>query len=141
MAYKSRGRKENDGKYLRLTGMWESKKKGLFTGKLRSEDVVKLIEKAEEADKAGAEMVFFLWENEQESRKDPIFTLQVSVADEEGRGRGRWRSSREEEEEPKRRSSRDEKEEEPEEEEEKPRRGRKASEPEPRGKKAKKNDW
>ncbi len=128
-------RRERDSKYLRLTGLWESKKGGLFTGKLRAEDVEKLIEKCEEADKANSQIVFFLWENDQKrNRKDPDFTLQAAVADEEQSSRRR--SSRddddEEEDKPKRRGKRDEPDDD-EEEEEKPKRTSKTT-------KSKKND-
>jgi hypothetical protein len=151
MAY--RRRQDNDGKYLRLTGLWANKKKdNLWTGKMKAEDVVKLIEKADEADKAGAELVFFLWANDQKKRNDPEFTIQVSVSEEEvggGRGRlygrssGRGREDREDREDSRdndRDNDREEKEPEP---EEKPRgRGRKAEpEPAPRGKKDKRDDW
>ena len=90
----ARGR-ENDGKYLRLTGLWPSKKDGLFSGKLRPEDISKLLEKADEADKDGLPLVFLLWENtDKRGRKDPDFTLQVTIAEEDSGGRGRSSSSR-----------------------------------------------
>lgn len=94
MAYRRGGRKDNDGKYLRLTGMWQSKKRdNLWSGKLRPEDIDKLIEKAEEAAKAGVELMFFLWENtEKDGPKSPDFTLQVTVAEEEA-GSSRSRKS------------------------------------------------
>lgn len=90
-----RGNRDNDGKYLRLTGLWPSKKKDtLWTGKFRNEDLGKLLDKAEEADKAGSDLVFFLWENtEKEGKRDPEFTLQVTVSEDQENGRGRGRSS------------------------------------------------
>ena len=139
---RSSGR-DNDGKYLRLTGLWPNQKKdNLWTGKMRAEDVAKLIEKADEAEQAGVDLVFFLWENQEKNgRKDPDFTIQMSVADSDGGGRGRSSGSRREEREPEPRSSRRrEPEPEPEEEQQeeeqqeeaprKPARGR-TKEPEP----------
>ncbi len=112
-------RKDKDSKYVRLTGMWESKKEGLFTGRLRAEDIDKLSEKVEEAKEAGVPLVFFLWQNEKDSRKDPDFTLQVALGEEEEGGRKPFKKSfkkRDEEEEedeaPKKKSKRDEEEEE-----------------------------
>jgi hypothetical protein len=86
-----RGNRDNDGKYLRLTGLWPSKKNdALWTGKFRNEDIGKLLEKVEQADKDGADLVFFLWENtEKNGKKDPDFTVQVSVSEDEGGSRGR----------------------------------------------------
>ena len=90
-----RGRKENDGKYLRLTGLWPSKKNdALWTGKFRNQDLEKLIEKCEQADKAGADLVVFLWENkEKDGQKDPDFTVQVSISEDDGKSRRGGRSS------------------------------------------------
>lgn len=91
-----RGR-NNDGKYLRLTGLWPSKNKdGLWTGKFRNQDLEKLQEKVQEALDNRSDMAFFLWENDGKSRKDPEFTLQTTVSDSDGGGRSRYgnRSSR-----------------------------------------------
>jgi len=117
MSYRGRSNRssgrDNDGKYLRLTGLWPNQKKdNLWTGKMRAEDVAKLIEKADEADQAGVDLVFFLWQNQEKNgRKDPDFTIQMSVADSDGGGRGRgWSGrdsgSRREEREPEPRNSR-----------------------------------
>jgi len=151
-----RGGSDNEGKYLRLTGLWPSKKNNsLWTGKFRNQDIGRLQDKIQEADDAGADLVVFLWENnEKKGNKDPEFTVQISVAEDNGGGRqsNRGRSSGSS-----RRSSRDNdrdseqdndqnsdddsneenKDEEPEEREEKPsRRSPKSDKPEPkRGKK------
>lgn len=95
MSFRDRGRKENDGKYLRLTGLWPSRKKDtLWTGKFRNQDIEQLLVKVEEADKAGADLLFFLWENtEKDGKKDPDFTLQVTVADDQENGRSRGGAS------------------------------------------------
>ena len=89
----ARGR-DNNGKNVRLTGLWPSKKDGLFSGKLRPEDIEKLQDKVEEAAKNDAALVFLLWENtDKRGRKDPDFTLQVTVSEDEGGGSRRGRSS------------------------------------------------
>lgn len=90
----SRRSEERDSKYVRLTGMWPTKKDGLFTGKMRTEDIDKLIEKAEEAEKNDKQLVFFLWENDKKERKDPEFTLQMAIAEEQEGARSSGRSSR-----------------------------------------------
>ncbi len=165
MGFRSR-RKEADSKYLRLTGLWQNKKKdNLFTGKMRAEDVEKLVEKAGEAVDAGVDLVFFLWENEKDSQKDPDFTLQCVVAEEEVGGfrtkskrsthSGRDREeSRDEDRDRKRSSRRDEEDapeeateeaqDEPEEREEKPRSRSRKPEPAPalaRKSKKDQDDW
>lgn len=106
MAWKKRSSKAEDGKYLRLTGLWQNKKKdNLFTGKMKAEDVQKLFEKCDEAVNDNSDLVFFLWVNNQEKRNDPEFTLQVSISEGEvgsGRksyGRGRDRDDRDDREE------------------------------------------
>ena len=86
----ARDRDERDSKYVRLTGLWESKKRGLFSGKLREQDIEKLVEKIDEAKDAGSDLIFFLWENnDKRGRKDPDYTLQVAVAEDAGVGTGR----------------------------------------------------
>lgn len=95
MGRSRRGGRGGNDKFLRLTGLWQSKKKdNLFSGKLRNQDLDKLIEKAKEAQDNDADLMFFLWENDQESRKDPVFTLQTAVAEGDGGGRGSSRNRR-----------------------------------------------
>ena len=111
MAFKKRGFKKSgkggNDKYLRLTGLWPSKNnEDLYTGRVKAEEVEALIEKFTEALESDAPIVFSLWVNEQESRKDPEFTLQCFVGDSEesprsSRGKksyGSKRKSRDEEE-------------------------------------------
>ena len=85
-----RGNRDNDGKYLRLTGLWPSKKKDtLWTGKIRNQDIGTLQDKIQEADDAGADLVVFLWENtNKKGKRDPEFTVQISVSEDDGNGRG-----------------------------------------------------
>lgn len=144
--------KDNDGKYLRLTGLWASKSNSaLFTGRAAAEQIEELLKRCEEALDADAPLVFSLWENDKKkSKRDPEFSLQAFVGDSEEKPKSSRssRSSRDDKEEDredsrdrKRRPARDEEpaddepedapEDEAEEEpEEKPRR-RTASKPEP----------
>ncbi len=80
--------RDREDKYVRLTGLWESKKRGLFSGKLREQDIEKLVEKIDEAKDAGSDLIFFLWENnDKRGRKDP----RLHVASCSGRRRcGGW---------------------------------------------------
>ena len=111
MSWGKKKRGGNDGKYLRLTGLWQSKnKENLYTGKLRAEDVEKLAAKIEEAD--GSDIGFFLWVNEQESRKDPQFTLQCAVSESDGGFSSKKRNRRDEEEEEDQEEQKDDEEEE-----------------------------
>lgn len=110
-------RRERDNKFLRLTGLWPNKNnKKLYTGKLRAQDVGKLIDKLEEAD--GNDIAFFLWENDAESRKDPVFTLQCTVSDSGFGGKKKYRDEDEDRSSRRSRRDRDEEEEEEEEQEE-----------------------
>lgn len=63
----------------RLTGLFKSKKQGLWVGTARPEDIEGLITKIKEAKKAGRGLTFFLWKNEGEG---PVFSLNCDVAQE-----------------------------------------------------------
>lgn len=93
MAFKKRG--GGNDKYLRLTGLWQSKNNdALWTGRLKQEQVEDLLKKVEEANEAEAPIVFSLWENkDREGKRDPEFSLQCFVGDKEEEG-GSSRSSR-----------------------------------------------
>lgn len=106
MAFKRKGFKKGntESKYIRLTGLWQSKgNEDLYTGKAKEEQIEKLLKAANEALESGAPLVFSLWvNNEKESRKDPEFSLQTFVGDVEEKPRERGgfkRKNREEEEE------------------------------------------
>ena len=114
--------KDNDGKYLRLTGLWESKtNSALFTGRAAAEQIEELLKRCEEALDADAPLVFSLWENDKKkSKRDPEFSLQAFVGDAEEKPRSS-RSSR---------SSRDDKEEDREESRDRKRQSSRDEEPE-----------
>ena len=87
---RDRGRgRQGDGKYVRLTGLWENRnKRGMFTGKIRNQDIQKIMRKFEECDDKRADVVVFLWENNNKrGQKDPDFTVQIAEAEDRG-GRG-----------------------------------------------------
>ncbi len=88
-------------KYLRLTGLWQSKgNSDHFTGKLRVEDVDGLKAKVKEAIENDAPLVFSMWVNAQKTRKDPKYSLQCFVGDnEEMPKRKKWAREEPEEEE------------------------------------------
>ena len=129
MAFKKRFKKGSDSKYIRLTGLWQSKgNEDLYTGKAKEEQIEKLLKAAEEALESGAPLVFSLWvNNEKESRKDPEFSLQTFIGDaeekprERGGNRGFKRKTREDNEEEDDNNEEDSNEEDSEEEGEKPR--------------------
>lgn len=91
-----RRNRDNDGKYVRLTGLWPSKKNDtLWSGKIRNQDIGAVIDKLDEADKENADVVVFLWENkERNGKKDPEFTVQIAVSEGDDNSRGRGRGSR-----------------------------------------------
>ena len=65
----------------RLTGLFKSKKQGLWVGTARPEDVERLISKIKEAVKAKRGLTFFLWKNDSEGG-GPVFSLNCDVAQE-----------------------------------------------------------
>ena len=87
---RDRGRgRQDDGKYVRLTGLWENRnKRGMFTGKIRNQDIGKILRKLEDCDGNRSDVVEFLWENNNKrGQKDPDFTVQIAEAEDRG-GRG-----------------------------------------------------
>lgn len=113
MAFRSKSKKSGNDKYLRLTGMWQSKNNdALWTGRLKEEQIEALNDKVAEALDAGAPLCFSLWENDKkESKRDPEFSLQCFVGDSEEKPRSSRRSNRDDRDDT-RRKSRDEDEEE-----------------------------
>lgn len=64
------------GKALRLTGLFAGKRDGCFSGKLRDEDASNLAALIQEAQSAGQQIVFFLWEN----NGNPQFSLTANIS-------------------------------------------------------------
>ena len=75
MAY-SRGKSK--GSSTRLTGLFATKRKGLFVGTARPEDIANLIEKIKEAKAAGKGLTFFVWKND--PGRGPALSLSADVA-------------------------------------------------------------
>lgn len=116
-----RFKKGGNDKYLRLTGLWQSKgNEDLMTGRVKPEDVEALLKRCEDAIEAEAPLVFSLWNNtKKESPRDPECTLQCFVGEAEEYPKKSYGSKK-----------RREEPEEEEEEEEKPRRKKAAEEEE-----------
>lgn len=85
-SYGNRSPRGNDGerKALRLTGLFAGKRAGLFSGRLRDEDAENLKALIEEAQSAGQQISFFLWENQQ----GPQFSLTANIAAQKSFGGG-----------------------------------------------------
>lgn len=64
------------GKALRLTGLFEGKREGCFSGKLRAEDAENLANLIQEAQSTNQQIVFFLWENQ----GNPTFSLTANIS-------------------------------------------------------------
>jgi hypothetical protein len=109
MAFRSKKRSGGNDKYLRLTGLWQSKGNSeLWTGKAKVEQIEDLIKRAEEALENESPLIFGLWENtKKESKRDPEFSLQCFVGDPEEKPRSSRGRDRDEERGSSRRSSRD----------------------------------
>lgn len=67
---------------VRLTGLFRSKRPGLFVGGARDQAFADLIAKVKEAKAAGRGITFFLWRNDPTKSKNPNgppFSLSVDV--------------------------------------------------------------
>ena len=73
------GKKKGQG--VRLTGLFKSREnKKLCTGSIQADnlgELIALIKKAKGEEKG---IVFFLWKNDVESPKDPLFTLKANIS-------------------------------------------------------------
>ncbi len=69
----------NNGKGVRITGLFAGKREGCYSGKLRGDDIANLIGLLEEASSSNQEVVFFLWENQPEQGR-PLFSLTGNIA-------------------------------------------------------------
>ena len=85
---------QGDRQALRLTGLFSGKKQGLFSGRLRAEDMENLKGLIEEALASGQALSFFLWENQVTSPKTPQFSLTANIsAPSQGGGQGGFKKS------------------------------------------------
>src|SRR5258705_4228101 len=84
MAFKFRGKKKK-GTSVRLTGMFKTKRRGLWVGSVTElEEMKGKIGTAIAEDKG---LVFFLWKNEDED--GPAYTLSMDVSQDEDRPKGK----------------------------------------------------
>ena len=86
------GKSGGNSNSVRLTGLFAGKKEGLFTGRLRSEDIENLMNLLGEAQEAQKEVAVFLWENQGR----PEFSLTAGIAQEFKKkfGRGNYGGGR-----------------------------------------------
>lgn len=84
MAFKFRGKKKK-GTSVRLTGMFKTKRRGLWVGSVTEIDEMKSKIKTAIAEDKG--LVFFLWKNEDED--GPAYTLSMDVSQDEDRPKGK----------------------------------------------------
>lgn len=78
------------GKALRLTGLFEGKRDGCFSGKLRAEDADNLAQLIQEAQSTNQQIVFFLWENRDNPRFSLTANISAPVKKSWGGNRGGW---------------------------------------------------
>jgi hypothetical protein len=83
MAFKFRGKSKKKGTSLRLTGMFKTKRRGLFVGSVSELGEMKDKLKAALAEEKG--LVFFLWRNEDTEEGGPAYTLSMDVSQEDDR--------------------------------------------------------
>lgn len=74
---RSRGRSNSNPDRVRLTGLWESKRQGLFTGGVKEVEALKDL--CEQALADGKDIRIALFENDARSRRDPQFTVYASI--------------------------------------------------------------
>jgi len=87
MAFKFRGKSKKKGTSLRLTGLFKTKRRGLWVGSVTELDEMKAKFKAALAEDKG--LVFFLWKNEDED--GPAYTISMDVQQDDDRPRGKKR--------------------------------------------------
>src|SRR5688572_14487388 len=79
MAFKRNFKRGNSkNKSARITGLFRSKRKGLYVGTARPEDIEKLVEKIKAAMRAKKGLTLFLWKND--DADGPAFSLSADVA-------------------------------------------------------------
>ena len=90
MAYSSRGNrggsKKKEYTSVQCTGLFKTKKKGLYVGSTTDEYFDKFVEKVKEAKKKGKGVAFFLWRNDPD-KSDTPYTLYMDVNTDQPKGR------------------------------------------------------
>lgn len=85
-----RNTQSQDGKGVRVTGLFAGKREGLWTGRLRKEDIENLMGLFDNALNSNQLITMFLWENQD----GPQFSLTANVAQEFKGGGGGGRFNR-----------------------------------------------
>lgn len=83
MAFKFRSKKK--GMSVRLTGLFKTKRRGLWVGSVTELDAMKSKIKTAIAEDKG--LVFFLWKNDDED--GPAYTISMDVSQDEDRPKGK----------------------------------------------------
>jgi len=89
-------KKKKKGTSVRLTGLFKTKRRGLFVGSVTELDDMKSKIKQAIADEKG--LVFFLWRNDPEE-EGPAYTLSMDVSQDEDRPKKKQRPEPEDEDE------------------------------------------
>lgn len=76
-SFRGKGRSSGGRSDTRLTGLFKTKRQGLFVGSAKAEQLEALIKKIKEAKTAGKGLAFFLWKNT--FGDGPAFSLNVDV--------------------------------------------------------------
>ena len=78
MAYGNKGYKNKGaGKGVRLTGLFKTKRNGLYVGSVNEEKIAELVQLIKKATKEEKEIVLFLWKSKYDD--GPKFTLQADL--------------------------------------------------------------
>ena len=85
MAFNFRNKAKKKGTSVRLTGLFKTKRRGLWVGSVTELDPMKDKIRKAIADEKG--LVFFLWKNEDED--GPAYTLSMDVSSDEDRPKGK----------------------------------------------------
>ena len=74
---------------VRITGLFQSKKRGLYVGTARPEEVASLRKKLKEAVDQEKGVVFFLFKNTSDEENQPKFNLSADVAQDKPKGKAK----------------------------------------------------
>lgn len=84
MAYSKYSKGKSKRTSVRLTGLFKTKRKGMYVGSIDNMD--DLIGKIKEAKKADKGLVIFSFRNEDAEEGQPLFTMYADVQNEQGSG-------------------------------------------------------
>lgn len=92
--FKGKGKKKG----VRLTGLFRTKRKGLYVGKVRADEELSALKKLiKKAEAEGSDLTMFVWKNKDED--GPAFTLVADIAQDAEGGKRRKRRDEDDEDE------------------------------------------